>query len=218
MRAWWIVLAINAGCLRSTEYHCETSAQCGPGGTCQTSVGFCSFADSQCGERFGPQAGPYANQCVGSTTIDGGIDGKPIDGMSDGGNHCPSGYNEITNGTPGHRYKLVPGGDNWQNQHDFCAATSPFAYLTIPDDTTEQGGLDTLAGANALYWIGVDDLVTEGTFLTVKNVAPTFHPWATGQPNNGPPAENCVEAITATGEWNDDRCNTNLPAICECDP
>ena len=67
MRAcFYVVVLLSAGCLRATEYHCTSSDQCGTGGTCEAS-GYCSFADSSCGQRYGAQAGPYANQCVGTT-------------------------------------------------------------------------------------------------------------------------------------------------------
>ena len=215
MRATWIVIALTTGCLRQTEFRCETSDQCGTGGTCEQ-VGFCSFADPDCGRRFGPQAGTLANTCVGG--VDGGIDGMHVDAMTDTPtNHCPTGYNTIANGTPGHRYKLLATADNWMQQHDLCAGA--FTYLVIPDDVTELGALDTLAGSNPLYWVGVDDLVTEGTFLTVKNVAATYLPWQAPAPDDQTPGEDCVEAITAAAMFNDVRCTpTQLPAICECDP
>src|SRR2546423_774130 len=74
MRASWLVVLASAGCLRQTEFHCQTSAQCGPNGTCIPPVGFCAFPDTSCGERFGPQAGAYANACVGAGP---GIDAPP---------------------------------------------------------------------------------------------------------------------------------------------
>jgi hypothetical protein len=39
-----------------------------------------------------------------------------------------------------------------------------------------------------------------------------------GAPDDGPPPEDCVQVIAATSLYNDERCNTNLGAICECDP
>ena len=213
MRATLILLAITTGCLRQTQFHCETSDQCGAGGTCE-SVGYCSFLDADCGHRFGPQAGTYANTCVGAT--DGGVDAKH-DAPVDSSNHCAGGYNAISNGTAGHRYKLITTTDTWQVQHDACLG--PFSYLAIPDDATELAALDALAGSIALYWVGVDDIATEGTFLTVKNVPATFLPWQPPAPDDAPPGEDCVEAITAVAMFNDDRCNnTQLAAICECDP
>jgi hypothetical protein len=209
-----VLLLAPAGCLRATEYRCTSSDQCGAGGTCQAS-GYCSFADSSCGQRYGAQAGPYANQCVGSSDgPDAGTDGMAT---TDAANHCPSTFVTIAGGTPGHRYKAQATTENWQLQVNACRAASTFAYLAIPDDAGELAALDTLAGASASYWVGIDDLTTEGTFLTVKNVPATFLPWDPPAPDNAGPGEDCVEAITALAKLNDQRCNMQLPAICECE-
>jgi hypothetical protein len=215
MRATWIILALTTGCLRQTEFRCDTNAQCGTGGTCET-VGYCSFSDPDCGRRFGPQAGTLANTCVGGA--DAGVDSARVDAMIDGSsNHCSAGYNPITNGTPGHRYKLIPNADHWQQQVDLCAGA--FTYLAIPDDPTELGALDTLAGAISEYWVGIDDMATEGTFVTIKGPVATYLPWQPPAPDNQAPGENCVEVLTAAAMFNDDRCTpTSHAAICECDP
>lgn len=206
-------LCLLAGCLRATEYKCTTSDQCGAGGTCQAS-GYCSFADSSCGQRYGAEAGPYANQCVGTS---GGLDAGTDSATSDAANHCPGSFAPIAGGTPGHRYKAIATANNWQLQVNACLAESTFAYLAIPDDAGELAALDTLAGASATYWVGIDDLMTEGTFLTVKNAPATFLPWDPPAPDDAGPGEDCVEAITATAKFNDQRCTTQLPAICECE-
>ena len=80
-----IAMLMSTGCLRSTAFHCTSDTQCssgGPAGKCQTSVGFCSFADPGCpdGQRFGDLADMYANTCVGVIPlIDAGIDAHLID-------------------------------------------------------------------------------------------------------------------------------------------
>ena len=212
--SFFLIALLSAGCLRATEYHCTSSDQCGTGGTCQAS-GYCSFNDSSCGQRYGAEAGPYANQCVGGGgTVDAGTDAFV---PSDASNHCPSGFATITGGTPGHRYKAQPTTQNWQLQVNACLAESTFAYLAIPDDAGELAALDSLAGASASYWVGIDDLTTEGTFVTVKNMPATFLPWNPPAPDDAGPGEDCVEAITALAKFNDQRCNMQLPAICECE-
>jgi hypothetical protein len=215
-------LALNASCLRQTEFNCATNAQCGPSGTCQlvgASVGYCSFPDSECGQRFGESAGPYANQCVGmqgggdgSITIDARmIDGAPVSG-------CPASYTALPNApTNTHRYMRVPQDKNWNEQVAFCMQTSPAtAYLAIPNDAEELTALFTLAG-NAPFWIGISDTATEGTFVTVRGATATFLPFAV--PPDGGTTENCV-AATGTN-FSDEKCTgggSNRPAVCECEP
>jgi formylglycine-generating enzyme required for sulfatase activity len=65
-------------CLRSTTFHCATSADCGAG-TCE-STGFCAFTDLGCdsGLRYGDFSAGYTHQCVGSVIdLDAGVDAGP---------------------------------------------------------------------------------------------------------------------------------------------
>jgi len=224
--SWLIVVAVavgSAACLRGTEYRCSSNTECGTGGTCE-SVGFCSFTDPNCpsGERFGDSAGALANQCTGSTGQDGGpidsptIDGPMIDAPITVG--CPGNYATIAGGQGTHRYRLVVGTANWDQQRAFCVATTSSAYLAIPDDLGELQALATLAGV-ARFWVGITDQATENTWLTTKGgAAATFLPWVTGAPDDQNPGEDCVEGVTATSQINDERCNTQYVAVCECEP
>lgn len=224
MRALWLIVIAASGpaCLRQTEFRCATSADCGTG-RCEQPQGYCSFADGACnGFRFGEAAGPYANQCVAGTGVDAGVDGSvdaAVDGPPAG---CPGTYASL--GGSAHRYRLVTAIGDWDTQRTSCTATSSSAYLTIPDDTAELQALSTLSGVS-LFWVGISDLATENTFLTVKGSPAMFDggsvlPWTLGggEPDNGPPAENCVATVSATSRFNTERCNTKLAAICECDP
>jgi hypothetical protein len=223
MRALLMFAVVLAGCLRATEFKCEMSSQCGAGGQCE-STGYCSVADDQCGRRYSPSAGSLAGQCVGGTAIDAGIDSPPgMDAMMDGSgsnSNCPSGYVAVSG--QAHMYKVLATNAVWNGQSSACTATSANAYLAIPDDATELAALDTLAGATATYWVGVSDSATEGTWLTVKNAPQTFLPWAPGHPTTTPPnnSDDCVHVVTANQpaqQFVDDKCNMQLPAICECE-
>lgn len=57
------------------------------------------------------------------------------------------------------------------------------------------------------------------TWLTVKGGTKTFLPWETGHPTTSPPnnQDDCVRVVTADAKFFDDRCNTQLAAICECE-
>lgn len=219
-----LLAAGSTACLRSTEFRCGSDTQCGAGGSCAP-VGFCAFPDSSCtsGERYGESAGTFANECVGGEQVsDAGTDapgdGAPADGPPTTG--CPAGYATITGGEGTHRYRLagVPVGDtaNWNGQRDFCASTSASAYLAIPGDATELAAIATLS-ASTRFWIGVSDEATEDVWQTVKGTPQTFLPWANGEPNDGNPGEDCVAASST--ELTDERCgNTQLRAVCECEP
>ena len=227
---WSILFVLSlaaTACLRTTEFKCQTSGECGAGGVCEA-TGYCSLVDATCGQRYAPSAGPYAGQCVGGNPGDGGVDiggggsdgsGSGTDASIDAGNgNCPSGYNPIT-GLP-HLYKLL-GANDWTTERTACAQTSASAYLAIPDDAAELMALDTLVGAGSpLYWVGIDDLAVRGTFVTVKGGTPNAALYAPTEPNNGSVGQpkDCISAIQATALLQADRCSTNQPAVCECEP
>lgn len=225
-RARWLlgIAAILPACLKDAGYHCSSDAQCGPQGICEPAVMYCSFPDSTCGRRFGDASGPYSNQCIAAVG-DAGIDTSmpPHDAHSDAmadatpdapPEDCPSTY--MTVGTQPHVYRVITTTTDWMTQKTACGTDNPRAYLAIPDDATELAALDGVAGA-AQYWVGIDDMAVEGQFVTVKGAAATFLPWAPGEPNNQMNSD-CVAARSATGEYQDDKCNVHYRAICECDP
>ncbi|MGE5184048.1 MAG: C-type lectin domain-containing protein [Acidobacteriota bacterium] len=216
MRTWMLAFLLPAvGCLRNTAFKCDTSDQCGAGGTCQPTH-YCSFADSTCGQKYGPQAGDLSGTCVGGTGIDAGVDapGQMDAPMGDGGVTCPTDYVTLTGAPAQRRYKLLTTATDWVSQRSACNGTHTF--LAAPENAAELAALDTLAGSATLYWIGVDDLQTAGTWLTVKNAMQSFLPWAPAFPTNNP-NDQCVEVVTASAQFQNDRCTTSLPAICECE-
>jgi hypothetical protein len=75
----------------------------------------------------------------------------------------------------------------------------------------------TRAGGITAIWVGLTDLATENTFLTVLGAPAPFLPWDTGEPNGNPAPADCVRATT-TFETADDRCTTEYDAVCECGP
>jgi hypothetical protein len=222
MRAWMIVLVLPvAGCLRNTSYTCTTSSQCGTDGVCEM-VGYCSFPDATCGRRFGPQAGTYANQCVGGIIVDAGIDtpsgcgsskcDAPPDSVP---TTCPSDFTSPSGAPPGHSYKRIATAADWPTQKAACAAFSTRAVLGFPSSQAELVAMSTLA-AGADYWVGIDDLPPATTWVNTRGMNQTFLPWDQGQPNNSP-MDQCVEVLQANATINNTRCNTTLAAICECE-
>jgi hypothetical protein len=221
------LVATASGCLRKTEYRCSGDTSCGVSGVCEAS-GFCSFPDGDCtsGRSYAPSAGSLAGACTDgmqqpvdadTTTLDTSpdIDGSMTDAPAAG---CPSGYVTLTGGQAGHLYKVIASIQDWGTQQTGCALTTTKAYLAVPDDLTELQAMDTAIGAGATYWVGISDSQTEGTWRTVLDTIQTFLPWLAPAPDDQNPGEDCVEAIAASHQFNDDRCNTKLPAICECAP
>ncbi|MFN0249804.1 MAG: C-type lectin domain-containing protein [Kofleriaceae bacterium] len=206
-----LVVAALGGCLRSTEFPCSDSTQCG-GGVCQP-VGYCSFDDSGCpsGQRFGESAGTYAGQCVVGGVNDAGVVDAPVDTAA----LCPSSYAAVAGGPTNRVYRAINVPATWGAQRTACAADGANAYLAIPDDAAELMAIDTLVNVGD-YWIGVNDVATEGTYLNVKDEVQAFLPWDADQPNNTNNSD-CVEVDENNQMWNDTMCGTAQPAICECE-
>jgi hypothetical protein len=216
-----LLVAAAGGCLRSTTFQCETTEQCGGGNTCEPE-GYCSRPDPSCttsGSRFHESAGPYANKCVGTVIgDDAGVDDAPEDDAPPTVG-CPNGYATLPNAGP-NMYKLLTAADTWDQHRDACRATDPTrAYLAIPDNLAEMQAMSAAATA-ATFWVGIHDQTTEGTYVTVKNATPTFLDWAPTQPDNagGGDGEDCVAGLSGTAKLQDDRCNKQYRALCECEP
>jgi hypothetical protein len=215
MRGVLLLAIALAGCLRSTEFKCQTSDQCGASGVCET-TGYCSLPDDTCGRRYSSSAGPLANQCVGGGDNDAGVDARDgsTDAPTDTPAHC-TGFQTLS-GAP-HTYQLVTQTATWDSQVTACVALDASAYLAIPGDANELAAITTLAGGSAPFWVGVSDRANEGQWRTVQNMPQTFLPWATNHPITSPPNNTFDCVRTATSQFTDDKCNVQLPAICECE-
>ena len=216
MRA--VVAIALCGCLRSTQYVCETSDQCGNGGTCEQPQGFCSVADQTCssGRRFGDAAGSLSNTCVGGDT---GSDGGPgSDGSgSDGGNKCPDTYLALAGAPPNQRYRVNTKTQDWVKAQSDCLADSSLAYLAIPEDMNELVAQGTLTAAK--HWVGINDHVA-GNYVDLKG-NPAFLVFAAGQPDdNASNSQQCIAVLN--NQMSDEKCGPgggapNLQSVCECD-
>lgn len=148
------------------------------------------------------------------TPDSGGIDGTPVDSTPMA--RCPADYMPLSGGPAGHVYKKAPLNRLWLDQFDYCRSTSTFAYLAVPNGATELMGLNALAGQPA--WVGINDLMIEGTFVEVETGGPaTFLPWFAGNPDDDGPGQDCVMAGGSTA-ISDEDCNVSLAAVCECNP
>ena len=216
MRAWIVLLVLPAACLRNTSFKCDTSDQCGTGGVCQPSTHYCSFPDSTCGQKYGPQAGDLAGTCVGGGGGDAGVDapGSGSDAPGDAAVMCPPGYTTLTGAPPSRKYKLIANATDWVSQRAACSGSHTF--LAAPGSPAELAAMDTLDQAQNGYWIGVDDLQTPGMWVTVNNTTQSYLPWAPSFPTSNP-NDQCVEVDTQNAQFQNVRCTGGLPAICECE-
>jgi len=206
-----MLAAATAGCLRHAEFRCERDAECGAGGACEP-VGYCSVPDPACGtgRSFSDSAGPdLSSTCVPADEPGPGSGPGPAADAGIDGAVCPD-FAPI--GGSAHLYKALTD-VSWDEAVAQCRASGP-AYLAVPDDATELANLATLVAAP--LWVGIDDKQQRGSFITQKGAPATFLPWAEDQPDQDPPAKDCVEAVSST-QIATERCGTKRTAVCECE-
>ena len=228
-----VVAAASAGCLRSPEFRCQRDGECGAGGVCE-SVGYCSSPNAACpgtGRAYGDSAGSLSNSCVptgspgpgrdAGVEDDAAIDARNdaridarIDAAIDGpAAACAAGYAPV--GSSPHLYKRVTD-SSWDTAAHDCKLTGTVAYLAIPDDAAELADIVSVATTTPV-WIGVDDKQQRDAFVTQKGAQAQFLPWDQDEPNQDPPAKDCVRAVSAS-KIATDRCGTIHAVVCECEP
>ncbi len=108
-----------------------------------------------------------------------------------------------TNPANGHTYYLVGGGD-W-NQIESWAVSLFGGHLVTINNATEQAWLESVFGTDTLYWIGMNDAKSEGTWEWVSGQVVTYTNWYPSEPNNWYPAGEDYGTMNFgnPGKWND---------------
>lgn len=198
------VLVALAGCLRTTAYQCSDDQQCGTGNTCEA-TSYCSQPDESCGpggDRYVESAGPHAGKCVGAdvTPVDAPVADAPPN------TQCPPPFAPLPGSGGTHWYKLLDA-DDWDAARRACNDGSD-GYLAIPGDAAE---LAALAAASPTAWLGIIEI--NNLYWNTLGAVQQFLPWGPSQPTS----DDCVRIETLT-TIRTERCDMQLPVICECDP
>lgn len=117
-------------------------------------------------------------------------------------------------------YADVASATSRASAHAACAASLGGHLATIGSGTeNDVVFLDVMTFATtSARWIDLSDQASEGTFVWSTGEAVSFTNWASGEPNNGSGAEDCVEFRFFDNEWNDAACGGARPFICEYEP
>ncbi|XP_061472582.1 low affinity immunoglobulin epsilon Fc receptor-like isoform X2 [Rhineura floridana] len=87
-------------------------------------------------------------------------------------------------------------------------------HLVVINDLQEQSFLRSNTKQNN-YWIGLSDMLSEGTFVWVDSSPVSFTSWNPREPNNAGQGEDCV-IMTPSGRWQDRECGSDIDGyICE---
>eukprot|EP00105_Crassostrea_gigas_P012433 XP_011428419.1 PREDICTED: perlucin isoform X1 [Crassostrea gigas] len=88
---------------------------------------------------------------------------------------------------------------------------------THPEDTFIRHEARVYGAYKESFWIGGNDLISEGKWMWMTSHTPLHYTnWAHGEPSNEFGGEHCMSLLFYTDyHWNDERCKTVLPFICE---
>ncbi|XP_067006770.2 hemolymph lipopolysaccharide-binding protein [Anabrus simplex] len=128
------------------------------------------------------------------------------------------------------RYKIHTLAKSWSEAYHICQQEG--AHLAIINSDTEAHVLMELykrspKAEGATYdgsaYIGLNDLVTEGKYVTVfgEDISKTgYVKWSKGEPNNSGgsdtnPGQDCGVFLKSSGLFDDARCTNKFPFICE---
>jgi len=86
--------------------------------------------------------------------------------------------------------------------------------LASIESQAEQDFVAGLAGSDGA-WIGLSDILTEGTFTWADGAALSYENWRPNQPNNGNNNQHCAWIRDTDMLWDDVLCNKMLPYACQ---
>ncbi|KAM9340545.1 tetranectin-like [Symphorus nematophorus] len=121
--------------------------------------------------------------------------------------------------------------------HGKCYLADPVRkrYHTASEDCNNLGGVlgtptssdenDQLRdyirqsiGPDEQVWLGINDMVAEGSWVDQTGVSITYKNWDTSssrQPDGGQ-SQNCaVLSIASRGKWSDENCRDEKPSVCQ---
>nr|XP_020495921.1 tetranectin-like [Labrus bergylta] len=123
--------------------------------------------------------------------------------------------------------------------HGKCYLADPLRkrYHTASEDCNAMGGVlgtptssdenDQLRdyirqsiGPDEQIWLGVNDMVTEGTWMDTSGFSISFQNWDTSnyqsrQPDGGMSHNCAVLSVAPNGKWSDENCRDEKPSVCQ---
>jgi len=125
---------------------------------------------------------------------------------------CPSNYTELGN----RHYRLATNNTGWTAAASDCADDGVNTHLVVISDDAELDLINSTYSTENEVWIGLSDLVTDGTFLWVTVENTMGYPPASGAPWQNLGADPCVLLKVPDG-FNTRGCTLNRRSLCECD-
>lgn len=199
----------------------DASAQVHPGAD-EACDGRDEDCDGEADDGFADSDGDGVAQCVDCDDADASInplefetcDGQDnnCNGLADDNSDCPCPVDYFG----GHAYQFCTFTTDWATARDRCVS---YGYHLVHIGTKEENDWILYTANTYLvidWWIGLNDLETEGTFKWASGEPVTYTRWASGEPNNLN-NEDCVQ-LYPDGTWNDKTCTSPwYRYICEAE-
>lgn len=141
-----------------------------------------------------------------------GID-QDCDGRIDGQPSCPDCVTQTIGGAG--TYAACPAPRTWYDGRAQCQALG--MDLVSIDSTFENGKVWAFAQSVEVadYWIGRNDLASEGSFVDADGTTSNFKAWSPGEPNDWGGYEDCAHFWSGSAVWNDNNCDVGMGTLCE---
>ena len=121
--------------------------------------------------------------------------------------------------------------DTWSEQsYQFCmgvlnhadadAQCDSMGYgMAHVDDSAENTYLynKVVSLWNNWWWLGANDIASEGTWVWNDGTPWNYTNWYPGQPNNYGNYQHCLTLNGFGSQWNDEWCNYDLPYVCKAE-
>ncbi|BFZ22363.1 hypothetical protein BsWGS_25402 [Bradybaena similaris] len=113
-----------------------------------------------------------------------------------------------------HCYKMFFSPRNWFDAQAACEGYGG-SLVSLHDDNTNVF-IKSLTGWNLAggFWIGLNDRDVESSYVWSDGSPFEYSKWAKGEPNSATLAEDCVEELAATMDWNDINCYLSRAYAC----
>jgi hypothetical protein len=201
------------GCMPLTDldsYHAGTSGSGGNAGS-QSALGeSASGATASSGSETEPTLGDTALDLPvnnpESAALDAGS-GEAWDASDAALSPC-TGNAEVVSGD--RCYLLTTEVVSWLVARQACRAWG--GHLTVVGSAAEDAWLSQHLLANT--WLGLNDIVLEGTFFWDGGADATYRNWGATEPNNESNSD-CVEKRSSDGLWYDQSCALAKAYACE---
>ncbi len=145
-----------------------------------------------------------------ATDVCDGVDNDCSDAVDDGG-LCACNVEYYDDGT----YLYCETAAAWSSAQTTCQSYG-YDLLTVNDADENAWAVETAnTYSTAKWWIGFNDISTEGSWVWASGESASYTNWHSGEPNNAG-NEDCAQFNRFSDEtWNDEPCSSSFRFICE---